>query len=472
MTLGRRFAELFGKQARDELRRLGARTTLGTFNLTSSSLRYLNKWLDRLQAIAGGRRGGHGNYYSDPAAIGLVDNSVRPRILTAAGEAFLSLRPALHHDAARAEYELLKILYSGQFGHPQDVQRLLRSKKDHLLSVLRQLGPTPSRNLFLGRPNLLVIGELLGKFPGAIAKLAVLSREHLVQLSELGERGFANLCAARGFPKGLARLSRRIGGDYTRGEERRLHYLVSMALLEIRQEAPPGKAMVLRVPFPYSNLLTEQDIYVFHSQYTSDITVWFDGRAFQVTASLAPAIVRAAEARPAPGSVSLRPQGDLPAGVGEAAATDPNRNRKRSGKPTKTTVVIDQVLSERAEDFAEQAILRPNHGPSLIRVGHRQGENIGLPDGMVPGADFYVVDRQGTPQDFIEIKSITGQPPVEISLTRAEYWRARRCAAEGIPYRVFLVNVSNRSLWQVDRFVAEIAGIGLENVRQFTVQVG
>src|SRR5437763_2349117 len=110
--LAQQFASLFGdRRARNALASLGSRTRLPTFNLATTSLRHLNKWFDRLHAIDQGISRPHGNYYSDPASIGLVESGRRARALTAAGVAYLRFRSTLRDDAARAEYELLKILY-------------------------------------------------------------------------------------------------------------------------------------------------------------------------------------------------------------------------------------------------------------------------------------------------------------------------------------------------------------------------
>lgn len=474
MPLAQQFASLFaGAQARRALRRLLPRghTRLSTFNLTTTSLRYLTRWFDRLQIIARGHAGGHGNFYSDPAAIGLVNSIVRPPTLTQAGQAFLAKRAALYRDPARAEYELVKILYSGAHAHTEGARRFLEAKREHLFRVLDLFGPTAKRDVFLSHPNLLVIAELVANFPGALPRLRNLSRQELLELSSLGEGRFARLCSGPGFPQGLERLCRRIGSDYTRGEDRRLHYVVSMALLEIARSTPARRPIKLKVPLPYLNLLTESDIYRLHARYTSDISVWFDGVDFQVSKSLgAPVVVLRAEGG-ALETVVLSPEAGVPGGRGQASATHASRKRRRRTGHAQTTVIVDQVLSARAEDYTEEILLRPQYGPRLVRVGHTDGETISLLDGMVPGADFYVVDEDELPVEFVEIKSISGRPPAEISLTRAEYLRARRCVEEEIPYRLLLVDVASGRSWEVENFAASIAGTTLEQVRQFVVQV-
>lgn len=465
------FASLFtDARARRALTQFGPHTRLPLFNLATTSLRHLNKWLDRLDAINRGVRSTHGNYYSDPASIGLVDATVQPRALTAAGQAFLAFRAQLRNDPARAEYELLKILYFGGFAHRSQVQEFLSSKRGQLLAVLEQYTPSPSRHVFLDNPRLLVVAELLAGFPGAVPSLLQLPARVLRQLANLGESGFTALCAGGNFPRGLNRLCRRIGGDYTRGEERRLHYLVSMALLTIAQSIPAGTSVPLAVPHPFSNLLTEMDIYNLHAQYTTDITVWFDGVRFQVTTSLT--IPRGVPVgAPQVQLVTLEPQTNTPAGTGIAAPDDRSRSSRRRARRSRTTVIIDQVLSERAEDLAQQRILEPQYGTQLVRVGHTTGETLSLPDGMVPGADFYVINAAGNPGEFVEIKSVTGNPPFEASFTRAEYLRAERCSLAGIPYRLILVDVETGRFYEVGNFARGLSTLRLGEVVQFVIRI-
>src|SRR5207237_833067 len=119
-------------------------------------------------------------------------------------------------------------------------------------------------------------------------------------------------------------------------------------------------------------------------------------------------------------NATLQPQAGTPAGIGQAPANHGNRSKRRGGQQVQTRV-INPLVSEAAEDYVEDTFLRPDYGANLVRVGHRSGEVLSLPDGMVPGADFYVIDPAGTPNEFIEIKSISGTPPAEISLTRPEF---------------------------------------------------
>ncbi len=474
MALAQQFESLFSDpRSRRLLRRLlgAGRTTLPTFNLTTTSLRHLNKWFDHLEEIRSGAIPAplHGNYFSDPATIGLVDNAVRPRVLTPAGKAFLSREAAVYNDPPRAEYALVEILYFAGYPHKPDVQQFLKQKRQTMIRTLMQFQQTPVTQLFIKKPQLLVVAELVSNFPGAIPALLRLPAADLNAMAGLGEAGFSNLCNGPGFLPGLSRLCRRIGGDYTRAEDRRLHFIVSHALFTILMSLPQGQTTRLQIPAPYANLLTEADVYALHVQYTSDLTIWFDGIEFQVTATATfAAVPQLAEPTQA---VSLQPLTTIPTGIGMAPATAQTRRQPRRTSPTRSHVILDPVASERGEDFVEQQ-LRPQYGAALERVGHRAGEILSLPDGYVPGADFYVVDGQGNPNEFIEVKLISGPPPVDVTLTRAEYLRAIRCAAANVPYRLFLVDLSHRRIYRDDNFGTLVAALTLAQVPQFVIRVG
>jgi hypothetical protein len=134
--------------------------------------------------------------------------------------------------------------------------------------------------------------------------------------------------------------------------------------------------------------------------------------------------------------------------------------------------MFDTLMSERAEDFAAEHLLDLEFGPRLVRAGHRDGEVMALPDGAVPGADFYVVDDAGQPVEFIEIKCIVGGPPAKVFVTRAEYLRAQKCDNEGLPYRLILINLVNRESFVVSDFAAQMAQLDLDGVVQFVITVG
>jgi hypothetical protein len=381
-----------------------------------------------------------------------------------AGQEFLAFRPTLQNDPAQAEYQLQKILYFSNHAHSARARQLLANKQNHLDSVLAQLNTT--RPILLSRPGLLVIAELLGSLPGAIQGLLNLSEGDLTALAQLGEAGFEQLCHA---PNGLVRLCRKIGGEYTRAEERRLHQIMSMALLTIAQAVPAGSTMPLVVPPPYSNLLTAKDVFERHANYTTDLSVWSDGVGYQVSTSMT-IIPLPGGALPLLMNATLQPQAGFPAGTGQAPANHGNRSPRRGGQKVQTRV-INPLVSEAAEDYVEDTFLRPEYGANLVRAGHRRGEVLSLPDGIVPGADFYVIDPAGTPNEFIEVKSISGSPPAEVSLTRPEFLRARLCAQQGIPYRLILVDIATNQSYEVDDFVVQIAALTLDETTQFSIKI-
>lgn len=464
-TLSQSFASLFSDaRARASLSRLGRHVLLPTFNLTTSSLRHINMWFDRIDDINRGQTRAHGNFFSDPAAIGLVDNSIRPRVLTNAGQDFLAFRPTLRNNPLRAEYELLKILYVRRNPHSPRVQDLLDRKRSQLNFVLSQFSPAPSRELFLTNPSLLVIAELIASFPGAIPRLLQLPEGILRGFVNLGEGGFSGLCSGPGYANGLSRLCQKIGSDYTRAEERRLYYLMSMALLSIAASVPPNTTVRLVIPAPFCNLLTEIDIFNHYSHYTADINVWFDGQQFSVSSAL--------PIPPAPPVQLVRVQAltETPSGRGVAPPMDRRRRGRTRRGQARVTVIIDQVMSERAEDIVEERILLPQHGQRLVRVGHRAGETMALPDGMVPGADFYVMGSQD-PEEFVEVKSVVGTPPFEIYITRAEYLRAKYCCDNGLRYRLILVDRSVGRLYEVQNFAPSLAALQLSQTAQFVIRI-
>lgn len=472
MALRDQFAAIFDDPgARAALAAYGRHTRLPTFNLATTSLRPTNKWFDRLDEINRGVIGTHSNFYPDPAAIGLIDRSAAPPVLTQAGQAFVQFRSTIRNNSLRAEYELVKAIYFSQYPQSLSVKKFLAEKQKHLEDFLYQFVPAPTRHLFLEYPKLLVIAELLAGFPGAIRALLALSEDHLVQLERLGEDGFKALCA-RGGPAGLALLCNKIGSDYGRAQERRLHQIVSMCLLTVAMATPKGRAKKLIVPAPYCNLLTEEDVYRLHDQYTSDINIWFDDVTFQVSASLTvPAGARRAP-RPSVRLLNLQPQTRVPSGRANASSsTDQGRQIVRSVKRAPTAVVIDPVISERAESLAEERILRPLYGNRLIRAGHRNGEGMALPDGMVPGADFYVVDASSKPARFIEIKSVTGDAPFDITFTRAEYLRACRCADDKMPYDLILVDVVTGRFYEVRHFAVTLSSLLMREVMQIVFRL-
>ena len=471
--LGRTFASLFrDPPAKQKLAELSgvSHTVLPTFALTTTSLRHLTKWFDRLEDIKAHRLKSHGNFISDPAAIGLVDSTKSPPILTPIGESLLSKRSALYGHSAEAEYELLKLLYFSGVQFPLAVKAYLNEKRGHMLRSLEQFSPAPSMPLFMSHPSLLVIVELVAVYPGVVRRFIQMPSKDLVAFAGLGERGMKSLCSDDNYPVGLNRLCRRISGDFTRAQDRRLHYIVSMCLLAIGHSIPANKVVELEVPYPFGNFLSLNDLFKLHAQYTRDLSIWFDGVKFLVSSTQHFASM-VASATPLK-VLSFRPQSTVPFGRGTAPPTSSKRSgRSRSGQ-TPMTIVVDQVLSERAEDLVERSYIVPNFGSNYVRAGHRAGEMLSLPDGMVPGADFYVVDVNANPTTFLEVKSIAGKLPADIALTRAEYLRACKCAQQHIPYVLVLVSVADGQWGEVKDFAEAMASAKLGEVVQFTVRVG
>jgi hypothetical protein len=468
------FASLFEeRQAQDLLGHLGGRehTDLPTFTLTTTSLRHLTRWFDRLDDINRGVVRAHGNYYSDPAALGLVNDRVSPPRLSQAGRIFLELKPFLYDSPARAEFELLRLLYFSGPRQPRRVTQLLKRKADHLNAVLSDFSPSGSREAFLEEPSLLAIVELIGGFTGAVRRFSALPPTTLARFALLGEGGFANLCPAARFGAGLARLCRRIGSDYHRAQERRLNTIVAMALLIMGRGLPGDYAVPLVIPAPIRNILAEQDLHALYGQFTSELVIWHDGERFLVSRALGRPILGSERPEEITGVVSVRPPSGRPPWRGRSAGGGVVGGRRR-GAETFRISITDPIAAERAEDFVERALLLPEYGERLVRVGHRQAEVMPLADGMLPGADFYVLDVGDKPIIFVEVKSTSGGPPADISLTRAEYLRARFSFAEGKAYRLILVDLENAKSYEVEGFASWVSTATLDTVRAMVVTVG
>ncbi len=178
MSLADRFASLFSdKNARQLLSELGEHTRLPTFNLATTSLRHINKWFDRLDSISRGISSTHGNYFSDPGSIGLVETERSPKTLTRPGRAFLALKDSLQNNPSAAEYQLIKLLCFDGYSFNSSITEFLELKREHLKRVLERFAPSPSRHQFIEFPRLLVIAELISGFPGAIPGLVRLGEE-------------------------------------------------------------------------------------------------------------------------------------------------------------------------------------------------------------------------------------------------------------------------------------------------------
>jgi len=475
VTLANVFASLCdNSEARERLGEIALRrhTRLTTFSLTTSSLRHLPRWFERLDEIHRGGSRAHGNFFADPASIGLVSTSGSAHLLTAAGEAVRALPRAVRQSPSAAEYNLLKILYFSEVEHSQEVQRFLAEKRAAMLRMLSEFERTPLRSLFLLHPQLLVIAELLTGFPGAVRRLVRLEESSLLGLISLGESGFSGLYRSDEPLPGLARLCRRVGSDCVRAEERRLHHIVSMALLRTRQQITGSGVHDFAVPSPFENLLTEADLRARQDAYTEDITIWAEGAFFRAARRDVQVGVGTAGEPLRPQSVSLLGGRSSRRQVATRPAGDTYRKRRHRAAQAQTSMVVDHRASERAEDLVEAAYLRPRFGDRLWRVGHTRGESQPLPDGMVPGADFYVLNDSDEPVEFFEVKAISSGPPADVFVSRAEYIRARTCNEEGIAYRLVLLNLADNAIYEVRDFAQQIGELDSSEFSHVVVSVG
>ncbi|MDO8730371.1 MAG: hypothetical protein Q7J69_04215 [Candidatus Omnitrophota bacterium] len=385
-----------------------------------------------MEAIKAGRHEAHGNYYSDVEALGLIKRTnPRQAVLTKAGTSFLGTKREHRDDPARAEYELIRVLYFSGIAHPIRVEQTLSSKRQNLLRFLDACITTPGAKAVLRNPKLLAIAEALPQFPGSLQRFLRLPVDQLEALSELGETGFASLWSETASPQGLGRLSKKIAGDYSRAAERRLHFLMAMVLHEIRSDLIRRGHLFdeLQVPAPFSNLVTERDILALADKYTDELRVVEEqGR---ILVFLRPDVLPAPTA-PTVSVVGIRTPGHR--------LRSPRRVTGRLRQTNTQRRMIEVALGKEAEDYAEKMILAPRYGNRLVRVGHTDRENAPLADGDLPGADFYLTGSDSTRGlRFLEIKSSTGKIPSTIAITRMEYLRAKKCYSDGLPYEIYVI---------------------------------
>ncbi len=472
MALADDFLGLFqSQQAQAALNDLSptGHVRLPTFSLTTTSLRHVKEWLRRLEDIDNRRFREHGNYVADPASIGLVDSTSDLPSLSAAGRQFLAVKAQVNGNAARGEYELLKILYYSGIQHPERVADNLARKHEHLLRTLGEFGPCEAHDEFLSRPSLLVVAEYLASFPGAIARLCRWSRDELVDLSELTEDEFEALGDGRS-PQ-FQRLCKKVAGEFRRAEDRRLHHVISALLLDMQTRIVGYDQPIVAIPPQFKQLVQVADLAFRAEDYTEDVDIWYDNQDLRIARRLD---IRVAEAGLTLDQVigaAIAAQTQPPAGRGVQTARSQARSRRRAATANARITIMDDTLSERAEDFVEKELLRPEYGDALVRAGHRDGEVFALPDGLVPGADFYVLDGADEPQAFFEVKAFSGTLPADISVTRAECARALKCHEENIPYTLILVCLRTLTVRKVDDFGTELAGMGISHLSQFTVRI-
>ncbi|MDD5698602.1 MAG: hypothetical protein PHH77_08290 [Victivallaceae bacterium] len=431
MPLSNTFESLFEtNEAQARLAQLGGRVILDTFSLTTTSLRHLTRWYDRLDDIANGRIGGHSNFLSDPESLGLVSQNTNGiPALTEVGQQFLDTKEQLYNRPPAAEYELIKLLYFGSYTPFTHARNMLNLRKGNLQNFLQQCRLTPSSHYILNNAKALTIGELISGFPGAVERYLQLDESTLIQLVELGESGFTNL-PTENYSSGLSRLCRKIGSDYTRAPDRRRNMLLSMTLLEIRQNLiiTGTYRTSLSIPYPFCNLVSEFELLNVYDEFTDDLIIEAEGSNIFVTLSneaVSPAI-------PELHSVSLRPNNRRPRRVvrGTGTTTHDTRNPPEN-------ITINVRIGLYAEDYVLKWYLEPNYD-RITRLGHTNLETQLLPDDNLPGADFLIGDIE-FPERFIEIKATGSPPPASFTLTRNEYARAKLCHERGIPYEVYIV---------------------------------
>ncbi len=471
MSLALTFSGLFKTpKSLQQLASLGVHVSVDSFSLTTTSLRHLDKWFERLENIDRGISNTHSNYFSDPAAIGLVEKRGSSYSLTNAGRSYLSLKIGLFGNPERAEYELLKILYFS--GHSFDARSkaFLSKKRNNLFQFLTSCRPTPARTLILEDPRLLAIGEILEAFDGALVSFLQLPDQALRDLSNLSTAGFKALFNSDN-PPGIRRINAKIGEDYSRAPGRRTNYLFSMLLLEILSGMRNAGVTYqkLKIPYPFCNLITEQDLYLKYDAYTQDLQIENIGSEYIATLNVG----------------LVAPSGSTTISVIERTFSPPRRRLSTRTPPpagTPTTrraitqkVLIDLSLGQQAEDYVESLVLRPEYNSDLVRIGHTNFESIPLADGLVPGADFYVKDSSTNPVRFIEIKATKSTNISSITLTAGEIRRIKFCIVNNIPYDVLFVcygnSQGNPEIIRPNGLSSFVASMTLEDARSVEIPI-
>ncbi|MBU1023749.1 hypothetical protein KKB99_05630, partial [bacterium] len=208
----------------------------------------------------------------------------------------------------------------------------------------------------------------------------------------------------------------------------------------------------------------------YYAKYSSDLNIWFDNVSFRISSSTSKISASPTTRQLLISSAQIEPITHKPEGHGYASQNDPKRNRKRITQRAASKNIVDPRISSDCEDYVEKELLIPNYSNNYVRVGHRGGEMLRLDDGYIPGADFYVT-KNNNPIKFIEVKSVSSQPPVKIHLTRGEYYRICNCFKINIPYTLVLVNVQNYNLIIIPDIAPDIEKISLSEVAQFVIQI-
>ena len=121
-----------------------------------------------------------------------------------------------------------------------------------------------------------------------------------------------------------------------------------------------------------------------------------------------------------------------------------------------------------AEQIAHDLLLSESRSHEVVRrYGHMTSESMDIGDGQLPGADFALFESVSEkPVKFVEVKSSQGLLPRSVHLTARELLRARRCASEGIPYEIWIIefrgdNTHRRHIW---RFNETASGLNIDQL--------
>lgn len=110
------------------------------------------------------------------------------------------------------------------------------------------------------------------------------------------------------------------------------------------------------------------------------------------------------------------------------------------------TISIQAPQASEAEDWVEYHLRQMYDDRYVMRIGHTSLEVVPLDDGYLPGADIIVFDPESQqPERFIEVKSASGSLPASIRLTASELQRAKKCAADRLPFDIWVVVFSESS---------------------------
>jgi hypothetical protein len=432
MSLNNTFIKLFDDpQAKASIASYHAHYQLKTFNLATTSLRHIQKWYDRITDIHNGVVGSHGNYYSDPRAIGLVTKT-DPPFLTLAGQEFLKSRTQYYQSDTRAEYILNKILYYSP-NAPAATNPMLKTRHDNLMEFLCKCRPTQNMLIVLNDSSLLTIAEILSSFGSALEAFLLLPTTDLVAFAKLGNEGFNNLFKGMTVPQGYVDLASKIGGEYTRAKERRRNYLLSHLFLTLRNQLLSSQLqyMPLTIPYPFTNLIAESTAFDEVANFTDDIRIEIDTDGYIIflneTMLTTPALTLVA--------IHNIQIGAIPKTRHKPPAQSTGQIKK---KQNMEPYFVDAPLSIEAEDYVQQH-LDINQNNVIRRIGHTTAESLPISDGLLPGADILIEDNLGKLLKCIEVKSSRDDFPPNIRLTAAEYIRAINCKTQGIPYELHVV---------------------------------